>query len=117
MTPIAIGTETFGSIVQPATRAALYSIKPTLGIVPGRGIVPVSNEYDTAGPFGKSAKDVADLLTVLVDPSKTNVPPGGYAAALGATWKDIKVGTLDSNIWTPNPEFVKYVEEVADEIV
>ncbi|KXT12042.1 hypothetical protein AC579_4682 [Pseudocercospora musae] len=117
LTPIAIGTETFGSIVQPATRAALYSIKPTLGIVPGRGIVPVSDEYDTAGPFGKTPKDVADLLTVLVDPSKTNVPLGGYAAALGATWKDIKVGTLDPNIWTPDPAFVKYVEEVAEEII
>lgn len=112
-----VGTETFGSLVSPANRASLYTVKPTLGIVPGQGILPISNHYDTAGPFGKIVKDVADLLTVLVDPSKTTVPEGGYSSALGGSWKDIKVGSLDPSVWTVEAEFVKPVEEATEQLV
>ncbi|KAH8601513.1 amidase family protein [Bisporella sp. PMI_857] len=88
--PIALGTETLGSLVNPATRAALFTVKPTLGIVPSHGIMPISTDFDTAGPMTKSPKDAADLLTLLVDPEKTKVPEGGYAVMLGGDWKDIK---------------------------
>jgi len=114
---IAVGSETFGSLVNPAQRAALFTVKPTLGIVPGDGIVPISRSYDTAGPLGKSPKDVADILTVLVDPSKTKVPDGGYASALEGNWKDIKVATLDPEFWCSNSYVIKPVEEATKQIV
>lgn len=114
---MALGTETFGSLVIPATRASLYTVNPTLGIVPGEGILPISTEYDTAGPLAKSPKDVADLLTVLVDPSKTTIPSGGYASALKENWSDIKNGTLDPEIWTSPPEIIKPVKEAIEQKV
>lgn len=92
-------------------------MKPTLGIVPGDGIVPISNEYDTAGPIAKCPRDIADLLTLLVDPTKTTVPAGGYASALTGGWSEIKVGTLDPAVWTSPPEIIKPVKEATDQIV
>lgn len=115
--PFALGTETFGSLVGPATRASLYTVKPTLGLVPGQGIMPISKTYDTAGPLAKCPKDVADLLTLLIDPSKTVVPAGGYAALLCGSWADIKVGTLDPLVWTSNPVTVRPVEGAAEQMV
>ncbi|TVY19404.1 putative amidase [Lachnellula arida] len=109
--PIALGTETSGSLVCPATRAALFTIKSTVGIVPGKGIMPLSTNFDIAGPLTKSPRDAADLLTILVDPTKTQVPDGGYASALPGGWKDIKVGTLDPEFWAMPHSAIKYVED------
>jgi amidase len=117
MAPIALGSETCGSLVNPATRAALYTIKPTVGIVPGKGIMPISTHFDTAGPLAKSVKDVADLLTLLVDPTKTKVPNGGYVSMLGGEWKDIKVGTLDPEFWNMPDFVIKHVEEATTQMV
>lgn len=103
--------------MQPATRGALYAIKPTLGIVPGSGIVPISYAYDTPGPMAKSPLDLANLLTALVDPTKTKVPSGGYASALAGGWKDLRVGTLDPEIWKYSDFFTKEVPEATEQIV
>ena len=103
--------------MNPATRAALYTIKPTLGLVPGSRIIPISKRYDTAGPMAKSVKDVANLLTVLVDPKNTDVPLGGYAAIPCGDWGDIRVGTLDPEKWTLGSEIIKPVAEATEQIV
>ncbi|MCJ1313133.1 hypothetical protein MMC25_006810 [Agyrium rufum] len=71
--PAAIGTETSGSLIFPADRAALYTIKPTPGLIPQAGIVPVSYSFDTAGPMAKFSRNVALLLDVLVDATKTKI--------------------------------------------
>jgi len=60
----------------PSDRAALYTIKPTVKLVPQGGIIPVTHEADSAGPMTKSVQDLADLLGVLVDPSQTKIPEG-----------------------------------------
>jgi amidase len=115
--PVSLGTETFGSLVNPANRASLYTLKPTLGIVPGEGILPISKHFDTAGPIAKTVVDVANLLTVLVDSHKTEVPAGGYSSALGGAWGDIKVGTLDPAVWKSPPHVIKPMKGIDDEIV
>ena len=117
MTTVSIGTETLGSLVHPATRAALFTIRSTVGIIPGQGIMPLSTHFDTAGPMAKSARDAADLLTVLVDPTKTQVPEGGYASKLTSDWKDIRVGTLDPEFWAMPHSLIKYVEEATTPMV
>ncbi|THV52153.1 hypothetical protein BGAL_0087g00130 [Botrytis galanthina] len=113
---LALGSETFGSLVNPAQRAALFTIKPTLGTIPGYGIVPISKSYDTAGPLAKSPKDLADLFTILVDKSKTEVPNGGYASCLTGSWADIKVGTLDPEFLHMSGHVIKPVEEATKQI-
>ncbi len=54
----------------PLTRAALFSIRPTLGLVSHEGTIPVSKLFDTAGPMAKSVEDLANLLDILVDPKE-----------------------------------------------
>lgn len=62
---VAIGTETDGSIVCPSTNNGLVGIKPTVGLLPGAGIIPLSHSQDTAGPMCRTVRDAALLLGVL----------------------------------------------------
>lgn len=62
---IAIGTETDGSIVSPASVNGLVGIKPTVGLLSRTGIIPISITQDTAGPMARTVKDAATLLGAL----------------------------------------------------
>jgi amidase len=63
--PFAVGTETDGSIVCPASYNGIVGIKPTVGLVSRRGIVPISHSQDTAGPMAISVKLAALLLSAM----------------------------------------------------
>jgi amidase len=67
---VAIGTETNGSIVSPASINGLVGFKPTVGLWGRSGIIPISATQDTAGPMTRTVKDAAILLSALseVDP-------------------------------------------------
>lgn len=65
MIPISIGTETNGSLMAPAYKNSITSIKPSLGFVSRYGIIPISQFQDTAGPMGKTVEDCAMLLDVI----------------------------------------------------
>jgi amidase len=80
MAPVAVGTETDGSIVCPASACGIVGIKPTCGLVSRSGIVPVSLAQDTAGPMTRSVADAAALLTVL---GGTDPADSATAAAAG----------------------------------
>ena len=60
-----VGTETDGSIVSPSSINGLVGIKPTVGLIPGAGIVPISHRQDTAGPMARTVADAALLLGAL----------------------------------------------------
>jgi amidase len=62
---VAIGTETDGSIVCPASTNGVVGIKPTVGLVSRTGIVPISHTQDTAGPLTRTVADAAALLGVI----------------------------------------------------
>jgi amidase len=59
---VAIGTETDGSIVCPASMNGIVGIKPTLGLVSRAGIVPIAHSQDTAGPMARTVADAAIVL-------------------------------------------------------
>ncbi|PGV52431.1 amidase family protein [Bacillus sp. AFS037270] len=61
----AVGTETSGSILNPACQNSLVGIKPTVGLISRRGIIPIAHSQDTAGPMAKTVEDAAILLTAL----------------------------------------------------
>jgi len=67
----AVGTETDGSIVSPASVCGIVGIKPTVGLVSRSGIVPISHSQDTAGPMARTVADAATLLGAMtgIDPS------------------------------------------------
>jgi amidase len=62
---VGVGTETDGSIVCPSSANSLVGIKPTLGLVSRRGIIPIAHSQDTAGPMARTVADAAALLGVL----------------------------------------------------
>lgn len=59
---VAIGTETDGSVVCPASVSGIVGIKPTVGLVSRSGIIPISSTQDTAGPMARTVTDAAILL-------------------------------------------------------
>jgi amidase len=65
LVPVAVGTETDGSIVAPASACGVVGIKPTNGLVSRHGIVPISPVQDTAGPMAACVADAAALLSVM----------------------------------------------------
>src|SRR5579883_15819 len=64
-----VGTETDGSIVSPSSINGLVGIKPTVGLIPGAGIVPVSRRQDTAGPMARTVSDAALMLAAMAGAS------------------------------------------------
>jgi amidase len=62
---VAVGTETDGSIVCPASANGVVGIKPTLGLVSRAGIIPIAHSQDTAGPMARTMRDAAILLGAL----------------------------------------------------
>jgi amidase len=75
---VGVGTETDGSIICPAAVAGLVGLKPTVGVVSRRGIIPISVSQDTAGPMGRSVRDVALLMDALAGVDLAD--PAGPAA-------------------------------------
>jgi len=64
----AIGTETSGSLLSPATQNGVVTVKPTVGLISRAGILPISHSQDTAGPLTRTVRDSAILLNVLAAP-------------------------------------------------
>jgi amidase len=83
LAPLAVGTETDGSIVCPAAVNGVVGIKPARGTVSQRGIVPIAHSQDTAGPLARTVADAALLLSVLVEPGTPAAAPGAPAAVAG----------------------------------
>jgi amidase len=66
----AVGTETDGSVVSPASANGIVGLKPTVGLVSRGGVIPISHSQDTAGPMTRTVRDAAILLGALagIDP-------------------------------------------------
>ena len=103
LAPIAIGTETSGSILSPAHQHGLVGLKPTVGLIPRTGIVPIAHSQDTAGPMGRTAADVALLAGVLqgeyIDDAATlNAPALDFTIRPGAL-AGARIGVVREDYW------------------
>ena len=65
LTPVALGSETDGSIHCPASLCGVAGLKPSVGRVSRRGVIPISFSQDTVGPLARSAEDLAFILAVI----------------------------------------------------
>jgi amidase len=66
LAPASLGSETDGSVTCPASMNGIVGLKPTVGLLSQRGIIPISHSQDTAGPMARSVREVALLLTAMV---------------------------------------------------
>jgi len=83
--PLAVGTETDGSIVCPASVNGVVGIKPTVGLVSRSGIVPISHTQDTAGPMARSLADAVALLAAMIGVDEAD-PATSAPAQPAASW-------------------------------
>jgi amidase len=91
LTRMAIGTETDGSIVSPASIMGVVGLKPTVGRISRDGIIPISHTQDTPGPITRTVSDAALLLGALAGPDSRD------PATLGAPAPDDYLSALNKN--------------------
>src|SRR6476661_4528547 len=114
---VAVGTETDGSIVCPASTTGIVGIKPTVGLVSRAGIIPISHTQDTAGPLCRTVADAAALLTALAGPDPRDA---ATAASAGHVEQDYtaflkKDGLRGARIGVARAKFFGY-SDVTDRL-
>ena len=87
MVPLALGSQTIGSNVRPASYCGLVGLKPTFGRISTRGVMPLSYTQDHVGLMARSVEDIAFALAVTAghdpdDPSSSRAPVPDYLAAI-----------------------------------
>jgi len=98
--PIAIGSDTGGSIRQPAALTGIVGVRPTYGAVSRYGLIAYSSSLDQAGPFGRTVLDTAMLHEIIAghdpkDATSLNAPiPAVVAAAKSGDVKGLKIGVI-----------------------
>jgi aspartyl-tRNA(Asn)/glutamyl-tRNA(Gln) amidotransferase subunit A len=97
MAPAATGTDTGGSIRQPAALAGVCGLKPTYGVVSRYGMVAFASSLDQGGPLAKSAADLALLMNAMAghdprDSTSLERPPEDYARSFGVSLAGLRIG-------------------------
>jgi aspartyl-tRNA(Asn)/glutamyl-tRNA(Gln) amidotransferase subunit A len=100
MAHAALGTDTGGSIRQPASFCGVVGLKPTYGRVSRYGLIALSSSFDQIGPFAHTVADAAMVLQVIAgkderDSTSADVPVPEYARALTKDVKGLRVGLPD----------------------
>ena len=121
---LTLGSDTGGSIRQPAALCGVVGMKPTYGSVSRYGLVAFASSLDQIGPLGKSVKDVAMLQSLICghdryDATSKNIEYPDYAAALKENAKGLKIGIpkeyfgegIDSQVKESVMKAVKEFEE------
>jgi aspartyl-tRNA(Asn)/glutamyl-tRNA(Gln) amidotransferase subunit A len=97
--PFAIGTDTGGSVRNPASMCGVVGIKPTYGLVSRRGVIPLAYSLDHVGPLTRTARDNALMLDLIaghdpLDPGSSARAAGKCAAALERGVKGLRIGVI-----------------------
>jgi Asp-tRNA(Asn)/Glu-tRNA(Gln) amidotransferase A subunit family amidase len=128
--PLAIGTDTGGSLRIPAALTGVVTIRPTVGLVSREGMFPRALTQDTAGPIAATVEDAAIGLDLIAgyDPADPvtargvgEVPADGYAAAaVGGRLDGVRVGLVTGGlaIWGDDPDgpVVALLQKAADQL-
>lgn len=115
--PLALGTETIGSIITPATRAGLYALKPTVGLQHTRGMYRMTEFFDCPGPMAKTPEDLAVLASVMLRQPSLSSPTSAEESALRQPWEGLSVGYLDPRVWKLDEDMCRQHEGTAEQMV
>ena len=113
----AIGTDTAGSVREPASQCGIVGLKPTYGRVSVRGIIPLSLSLDHVGPITRTVSDAAVMLQAIagydaMDPNSANRPVGEYLASVRDRSKPPRVGVPRKFFYEDlDPEVASAVEQ------
>ena len=119
--PAALGTDTGGSIRNPASMCGITGMKPTYGRVSRRGVAPLAFSLDHIGPMTRAVRDNALMLQVIAghdpgDPGSADEPVPDYGAMLGQGVRGLRVGVIRrfyTKDVTGNPEQVAALDAAA----
>ncbi len=122
MLPAALGTDTGGSVRNPASMCAIVGLKPTYGRVSRRGVFPLSFSLDHVGPMTRDVVDNALLLQVLaghdpLDPGSVDVAVPDFSAEIGRGVKGLKIGLVRhfyDGDETAHPEQIAAIDAAAE---
>lgn len=121
MVPLAIGTQTNGSIIRPASFCGVYGAKPSKGLVSRTGILPMSKTVDVAGPFARSLSDLALLLGVIAgyDAGDSDTRPFAVPDFRAFAEEDFPIeprfGFVRTPVWDKaEPDAQRAFEQLAD---
>jgi aspartyl-tRNA(Asn)/glutamyl-tRNA(Gln) amidotransferase subunit A len=97
--PAALGTDTLGSVRNPASMCGIVGLKPTYGRVSRRGVVPLAQSLDHVGPMTRTVRDNAILLQAIAghdpaDPGSADEPVDDYTARLDAGVSGLRIGIV-----------------------
>ncbi len=97
--PFAIGTDTGGSVRNPATMCGVVGMKPTYGLVSRRGVLPLAFSLDHVGPLTRTAEDSACVLQTIagydaLDPGSANVRAAAATSELGRDVRGLRIGVI-----------------------
>lgn len=118
----ALGTDTGGSIRQPASHCGVAGIKPTYGRVSRYGMVAFASSLDQCGPLARTARDCAEMLRIISgfdprDSTSLNVAVPDYAAGIGTSIKGKKIGIpKEYFVGGVDPEVAAAVHTAIDEL-
>jgi aspartyl-tRNA(Asn)/glutamyl-tRNA(Gln) amidotransferase subunit A len=99
--PVALGSDTAGSVRVPAAWCGVLGFKPTRGAISLRGVAPLAPSLDTAGVFTRSARDQIAVLQVLAGIDLPALPPAPRCAVVtdGASWFDAVLDVFAGTDW------------------
>jgi len=120
MVPLALGTQTIGSNVRPASYCGLVGLKPTFGRISTRGVMPLSFSQDHVGLMARSVEDIALGLSITAghdpeDASSSRAPVPDYLAALTAR-RAPRVGLLREFFERATPEVADTTAQVVNRL-
>lgn len=122
MVPAALGTDTGGSVRNPASMCGITGMKPTYGLVSRRGVLPLSYSLDHVGPMTRTVRDNALLLQIIAghdaqDPASADVRVPDYTAELERGVKGLRVGIVrhfHTEDMQADPEQTQAIEDAAE---
>ncbi|MFA6474904.1 MAG: Asp-tRNA(Asn)/Glu-tRNA(Gln) amidotransferase subunit GatA [Patescibacteria group bacterium] len=123
LAPFAFGSDTGGSIRQPASFCGVVGMRPTYGLVPRYGVIPMASSFDTVGPLTESVEDLAMIMETIAGPDQhdSNVPENlvvNYTENLEQPISQLKIGLAKQYLEIDglNPAVKKIVHDLVNQL-